>query len=664
MNGAQGNGVAVVEGPLRPSPPSQPPPMPPPHIDRPLAKLSADAERPPATSVEAAVAARAALRATQAEMALADAASVVALARERIRAATAKAAAEEAAAKEAAAEKAKEDEEFSLDVLRMALRRTSQQAYRLELHACALTSAAAARWSVLPQPEATTEDAQQESVRRQLRTLAVMCACFAPFTAWASLLRERHAERIASMRNEAIVSARLKRLRSTAMAEIIDRIRKQDATLRKLSQRKAARAALQRWAHEAVHHVDDRLGFFLLRRLWLHRWHAAATTMREYGPKKMAAVHGAMCYRSFRAFERNREFSRWFGAWRGTEGLARGMGALRRRRHATHRLRGASALTRLRVRLGRLRRAMRAWTIGMHAEARAGRQLHQDAALRALLTLWATTAKDAVECLAAPPPLSEEEAALRGEIATLRALAALGGHWEGTREELEIAVGLTCGLKVKLLEERREVSEAARIALGASLRVEELFGILHQQRANLTALVQTVERSEAEALCLDRSLQGRSGGRSRTSSPYESDEDELWGVQPARREQASSGGSESKLAQVVADADARMRARMLRIEARCCQEESRLDALQRRVQRARILLALHPPRPPGAPAAARTPAKTISWLEIISTPTPMSRARVGAGAGGLFASGYGAAASYGLGSAGSADGATPRGFHA
>jgi hypothetical protein len=62
-------------------------------------------------------------------------------------AATAKAAAEEAAAKEAAAEKAKEDEEFSLDVLRMALRRTSQQAYRLELHACALTSAAAARWN-------------------------------------------------------------------------------------------------------------------------------------------------------------------------------------------------------------------------------------------------------------------------------------------------------------------------------------------------------------------------------------------------------------------------------------------------------------------------------------------------------------------------------------
>ena len=307
---------------------------------------------------------------------------------------------------------------------------------------------------------------------------------------------------------------------------------------------------------------------------------------------------------------------------------------------------------------------MRAWAIGMHAEARAGRQLHQDAALRALLTLWATTAKDAVECLAAPPPLSEEEAALRGEIATLRALAALGGHWEDTREELEIAVGLTCGLKVKLLEERREVSEAARIALGASLRVEELFGILHQQRANLTALVQTVERSEAEALCLDRSLQGRSGGRSRTSSPYESDDDELWGVQPARREQASSGGSESQLAQVVADADARMRARMLRIEARCCQEETRLDALQRRVQRARILLALHPPRPPGAPAAARTPAKTISWLEIISTPTPMSRARVGAGAGGLFASGYGAAASYGLGSASSTDGATPRGFHA
>jgi hypothetical protein len=34
-------------------------------------------------------------------------------------------------------------------------------------------------------------------------------------------------------------------------------------------------------------------------------------------------------------------------------------------------------------------------------------------------------------------------------------------------------VGLTCGLKVKLLEERREVSEAARIALGASLRVDQ-----------------------------------------------------------------------------------------------------------------------------------------------------------------------------------------------
>ena len=99
-----------------------------------------------------------------------------------------------------------------------------------------------------------------------------------------------------------------------------------------------------------------------------------------------------------------------------------------------------------------------------------------------------------------------------------------------------------------------------------------------------------------------------------------------------------------------------MRARLLRMEARCCQEESRLDALQRRVQRARILLALRPPRPPGAPATARTPAKTISWLEIISTPTPMSRARVGAGAGGHFASGYGAAASYGLS-------ATPRGFH-
>lgn len=349
----------------------------------------------------------------------------------------------------------------------MALRRASQQAYRLELHACALTSAAAARWAVLPQPQAITEESQQESVRRQLRTLAVMVACFAPFTAWARLIVLRRADRIASVRTEAVASLRLTRLRANAMTETLGRVRKQDTTLRKLADRVSVRSALELWRGEVFEAGRRRGGLSMLRRGWLHRWRSGASYMRLYGPKPIAAVHGAQCLAAFVALRRNVAIVRWLASRRVLEVLAVGFGALRMRRHTRRRLHSASAACRRVYRLRVLGRTLRDWAVRRLADVKGGYSAHQDVALRSLLQLWASTAAEAVYHLAAPPPEAERQGR-ELEASTLRALIALGGTWAGGRPALAQAVGETLRLKVRLLEERRERFDAAVRSDGAA----------------------------------------------------------------------------------------------------------------------------------------------------------------------------------------------------
>ena len=162
--------------------------------------------------------------------------------------------------------------------LRRELRRCSVLVSRLELHAAALTSAAAARWAAVPPPHAQSEAEQQRCMRQQMRTLAVMCTCDLPFRAWRRVCDYRRAARLAARRSEAVAAMRRTRLRESVHADMLVRIAKQDSTLRSLAIRSRLRHAVARWRRAGRTVASSRLALRSLRRRWLGHWREAART--------------------------------------------------------------------------------------------------------------------------------------------------------------------------------------------------------------------------------------------------------------------------------------------------------------------------------------------------------------------------------------------------
>jgi hypothetical protein len=382
--------------------------------------------------------------------------------------------------------------------LRSELSRASHQVYRAELYASALTSAAAARWHVLPRPDADTEDAQQQSARRQLRVLAVMCTCHRPFAAWSRLCAQQRARRLALATSGAAGGARLSRLHGNMVIEMRARLNKQYATLSALGERAWLRKALRHWSCAAYECSLRRVA----RRahsiaIW-QRWRRVTALLQQYGPMPVRRVRLKQCAEAVAAFAVHATRARWLrGRWASRD-LACALRTLRSR------TREGRPVVRLAVLGGRVRLAARLswamvrWSVRARQRARRDCVEHQDAAIRCLLRLWASTAQDALRALTAFPPLADSQ--------MTAALLALGGAWTGGEPALATVVAETAKHKRMLADARGEVAEASARADGAAARVDGLMSMIDQQRANLAAMEGAVARAEAELVCLGRGL--------------------------------------------------------------------------------------------------------------------------------------------------------------
>ena len=282
-----------------------------------------------------------------------------------------------------------DDEELAL---RIGVRRASLQAWRLELHAHALTTAAAARWAVVPPPHAQSLEARQSCVRRQLRILAVMCTCFAPFAAWARLCMLRRAERLASLRAEAAAAMRLVRLRGNMISETVSHLRKQDATLRALALRSATAAAIRQWATASEALAQSRKSLLHLRLRHLQRWRVVSCVHRRYGPMTIVRARRRQYAAALRALSAAATLRRWLGSMHDRARLVRGVSGWAGWRRAQRGMACRVASGWRRVRLSALGRGLCAWCASLASERRHARKHHQDASLTSLLGLWALTA--------------------------------------------------------------------------------------------------------------------------------------------------------------------------------------------------------------------------------------------------------------------------------
>ena len=258
---------------------------------------------------------------------------------------------------------------------------------------------------------------------------------------------------------------------------------------------------------------------------------------------------------------------------------------------------------------------------------RVGLQKIQDGSLKSLLRLWSVSGQSAVGVLSAWPAQSDEE--------TSRVLCRLGGSWTGGTASLDVAVKETAAFKTKLVQERQAVLSASARSEGSAVRVDELFAMLAQQRANVAALAAVIRTSETELLCLQRSLaladdhaaelaacprvstdgmhtmldphapRAKRAPRSPTSPNAivtGGDGDDATGAKvpsppsapPSNEAQRAELGLPPKppmppaaeLAGLVAASEAIMRTRMAAAEARCCGLEGRLSGVETKLRRA------------------------------------------------------------------------------
>ena len=503
--------------------------------------------------------------------------------------------------------------------LRGAVRRTSHQAYRLELLAAALTDAASRTWSVVPPPTATSAVAQHASLRRQLRILAVMCTCFEPFQEWWRIVHDSRAERLITSRSEAGGAARTARLRQQLLGENYARVRKQDATLRAFTRRTRLRAALALWRVEA--RELSRLAFArrVLMAEWMWRWRTSASFFDRHGPPRGMRLRRRLMAVGLHAFGAERRVARWLASVTRRLELTQSLRHWRRRRRTQlTRLAAAAFGARSGVRNQKLR-AVRAWyRVWLRATKHALQEL-QDGSLRSLLRLWSSSAKSVVSVLSAWPAESEAE--------TSRVLCLLGGTWTGGVAALDVGVRETATFKTRLVQERQATISAGLRSDGSAVRVDELFSMLAQQRANVGALASVIRRTETDLLCLQKSLaladahaavlaerpHVRVAGASATRDPRATTSAAIAtgddggppaelpplpllrpGTPPTPADERAKLGLPSKpplppraeVAGLVAASETMIRTRMSTAEARCCHLEGRLASLERKLQRA------------------------------------------------------------------------------
>jgi hypothetical protein len=336
------------------------------------------------------------------------------------------------------------------------------------------------------------------AVRQQLRVLAVMCACYAPFDAWWRLCAQQRQQRLRETRSAAAEALRASRLRNNLLDETIHRFNKQDTTLRTIGRRMHLRDAMLAWAIRAFERKSHRRSHNRQLALWLRRWQRRAnfrSASRAYLLRRARRRHFSTGFRALRAAAAS---YRWLYAQTARLDVARALAAWsvshRRQRWCASR----AAVVWRRYRTARLGLSLRVWHRCVLRRTRAGLVAHQDAALRTMLKLWGDSAHAAVRELRLMP------AGADGEVAN--ALCALGGGWMGGRGALEIAVAELAHHKRGLLDEQQAVRVARARGEGAAQRVSELFAMLRQQRTNLAALTATVARSEAESICLQRAM--------------------------------------------------------------------------------------------------------------------------------------------------------------
>ena len=132
-------------------------------------------------------------------------------------------------------------------------------------------------------PNMIAADDQQQCVRRQLRVLAVMCTCHAPFMAWSRLCVESRSERVSSVRSEIAQVLRNMQVLHDSMDFMICRVRKQDVVLHKLGQRRQLRIALSQWVGAMSRRGRSYQCLTTLRREWFQRWQQVHNQRQEHG---------------------------------------------------------------------------------------------------------------------------------------------------------------------------------------------------------------------------------------------------------------------------------------------------------------------------------------------------------------------------------------------
>lgn len=270
---------------------------------------------------------------------------------------------------------------------RRSLARAGAQAWRLELHACALTTSAAQVWLVIP--PAADKLGQQAAVRWQLRVLAVRLNCLLPLTSWWRLCRERRLTRLANLRSQAAEAVRKTRLCNNLLAETLQRVRKQDATLRALGRRARLREAVGAWAGATMERASLRRALLRRQRSWLRRWAAAIAFCRALGLPSERALRRRACaaaLRALRACARTR--MRFVDCCAGLA-LVRVIKRWRRALCARRRRRAAAAVCERALRTLSALRALRLWRRALLRWTRRRLTSHRDEMLKTLLRAWA-----------------------------------------------------------------------------------------------------------------------------------------------------------------------------------------------------------------------------------------------------------------------------------
>ena len=336
-----------------------------------------------------------------------------------------------------------------------------------------------------------------------VRLFAVLQTLQQPFEAWSQLVHDARAERLISVRSRAAETVRTARQRSKLLEQTAGRLRKQDETLRSLGNRVRLRQLHAHWRAEARERARCQFAARVLLVEWLWRWRSGAVFHACFGPPRGARLARKQGAAGLRAFRASACAGRWLAVLVARLELRRALRRWRRHRAVSWRYRSAAAASERNRRRCVLLRAVRSWHQVMLRQTRGGLLALQDGALTSLLRLWSSSAHEAVRVLSAWPGEADADA----DAAAADVLRLLGGHWAGGASSLEVAVREANAYKAKLSQERQSVISAAMRGEGSAVRVEELFAMIRQQRANHAALAAVVRRSEAELLCLQRSLQ-------------------------------------------------------------------------------------------------------------------------------------------------------------